>query len=64
MFFVYIHMYTYIYLNVCGDVYEHIYVYMYTCINICICVYVYRGVTLNVARPDMNNDATLGIMLY
>ena len=25
---------------------------------------VYSGVTLNVARPDMNNYATLGVMLY
>ena len=25
---------------------------------------VYSGVTLNVARPDMNNHATLGVMLY
>jgi len=24
----------------------------------------YNGVTLNVARPDMNNYATLGVMLY
>ena len=24
----------------------------------------YSGVTLNVARPDMNNYATLGVMLY
>ena len=24
----------------------------------------YSGVTLNVARPDMNNHATLGVMLY
>ena len=24
----------------------------------------YYGVTLNVARPDMNNYATLGVMLY
>jgi len=26
--------------------------------------YVYSGVTLNVARPDMNHYATLGVMLY
>ena len=25
---------------------------------------VYSGVTLNAARPDMNNYATLGVMLY
>ena len=24
----------------------------------------YSGVTLNVARPDMKNNATLGVMLY
>ena len=24
----------------------------------------YSGVTLNVARPDMNNYATLGVVLY
>ena len=24
----------------------------------------YSGVTLNVARPDMNKHATLGVMLY
>ena len=24
----------------------------------------YSGVTLNVARPDMNNYATVGVMLY
>ena len=24
----------------------------------------YSGATLNVARPDMNNYATLGVMLY
>jgi hypothetical protein len=24
----------------------------------------YSGVTLNAARPDMNNYATLGVMLY
>ena len=24
----------------------------------------YSAVTLNVARPDMNNYATLGVMLY
>jgi hypothetical protein len=27
-------------------------------------VSLYSGVTLNVARPDMNNYATLGVMLY
>jgi len=27
-------------------------------------VFLYSGVTLNVARPDMNNYATLGVMLY
>ena len=26
--------------------------------------FAYSGVTLNVARPDMNNYATLGVMLY
>ena len=26
--------------------------------------YEYSGVTLNVARPDMNNYARLGVMLY
>jgi len=31
--------------------------------RICAGIY-YSGVTLNVARPDMNNDATLGVMLY
>ena len=33
----------------------------------CECVFPphqYSGVTLNVARPDMNNYATLGVMLY
>ena len=25
---------------------------------------IYSGVTLNVAPPDMNNYATLGVMLY